>query len=49
MMGWLLDISGGMSVTGWIIAFAHLSVIGLIGRMLFTRLRPGSVAGDQPR
>jgi MFS family permease len=49
MMGWLLDMSGGMSATGWIIAFAHLSVIGLIGRMLFTRMGPGSVSGDQSR
>jgi hypothetical protein len=38
-----------MSATGWIIAFAHLSVVGLIGRMLFTRMGPGSVAGDQSR
>lgn len=49
MIGWLLDINGGMSAQGWIIAFAHLSVIGLIGRMLFAHLGPGSVAGDQPR
>ncbi|MFT5448235.1 MAG: MFS family permease [Gammaproteobacteria bacterium] len=47
MMGWLLDVNGGMSAQGWIIAFAHLGVIGLIGRMLFARLGPGSVAGDQ--
>ncbi len=49
MMGWLLDINGGMSTMGWIIAFAHLSVVGLIGRMLFAYLGPGSVTGDQPR
>ena len=47
IMGWLLDQSGGMSARGWIIAFAHLSIIGLLGRMLFTRLGPGSVAGDR--
>jgi MFS family permease len=47
LMGWLLDINGGMSVQGWIVAFAHLSALGLIGRMLFTRMGPGSVVGDQ--
>jgi MFS family permease len=47
IMGWLLDVSGGMSSTSWIVAFAHLSVIGLLGRMLFMRIGPGAVAGDQ--
>ena len=49
MIGWLLDINGGMSNSAWMIAFAHLSAIGLIGRMLFTRMGPGSVAGDRSR
>jgi MFS family permease len=49
MIGWLLDVNGGMSAQGWIIAFAHLSALGLIGRMLFSRMGPNSVAGDQLR
>ena len=49
MIGWLLDINGGMSAQGWIIAFAHLSALGLIGRMLFSRMGPNAIAGDQLR
>ena len=45
-VGWLLDASGGMSVRGWTIAFGHLALAGLIGRLLFSRLGPGALAGD---
>ena len=47
IMGWLLDLAGGMSVRGWAIGFAHLTVAGLIARAMFTRLRPGGLAGDR--
>jgi MFS family permease len=47
IMGWLLDAAGGMSVRGWAFGFAHLTIAGLIARALFTRLRPGGLAGDR--
>lgn len=49
IIGWILDLNGGMSSRGWFVAFAHLSAIGLIGRVLFVRLGPSSIAGDQPQ
>jgi predicted MFS family arabinose efflux permease len=47
LVGALLDLGGGMSPTGWTVAFGHLAVAGLLGRAVFTRLRPGALAGDR--
>lgn len=48
MLGWILDLSGGMSATGWGLAFLHVAVGALVGQIDFTALRPRDVAGDQP-
>jgi MFS family permease len=48
MLGWILDLSGGMSATGWGLAFLHVAVVALIGQIAFTLLRPRDLAGDQP-
>ena len=48
MLGWILDLSGGMSVTGWGLAFLHVAVVALIGQIGFTILRPRDLAGDRP-
>ncbi len=48
MLGWILDLSGGMSATGWGLAFLHVAVVALVGQIGFTALRPRDVAGDQP-
>jgi predicted MFS family arabinose efflux permease len=48
MLGWILDLSGGMSATGWGLAFLHVAVVGLAGQVFFTALRPRDLAGDQP-
>jgi MFS family permease len=47
-LGWILDLSGGMSGTGWGLAFLHIAVVGLAGQIAFTALRPRDLAGDQP-
>ncbi len=47
IMGVLLDAAGGMSVTAWTLGFAHVAVVGLIARTLFSRLRPAGLAGDR--
>jgi hypothetical protein len=48
-LGWILDLSGGMSTVGWGLAFLHIAVVGLVGQIAFTALRPRDLAGDQPR
>src|SRR5262247_3915390 len=48
MLGWILDVSGGMSATAWGLAFLHVAVVALIGQIGFTLLRPRDLAGDRP-
>ena len=48
MIGWVLDWSGGMSGTGWGLAFLHVAVVVLIGQIGFIVLRPRDLAGDRP-
>src|SRR5499427_9526513 len=48
MLGWILDLSGGMSAAGWGFAFLHVAVVALIGQIGFTLLRPRDLAGDRP-
>ena len=48
MLGWILDLSGGMSPTGWGWAFLHVAVVASIGQNAFTALRPRDLAGDRP-
>lgn len=47
VIGWTLDIAGGMSARGWGLAFLHIAVITLIGRLCFRWLRPRDLAGDR--
>jgi MFS family permease len=45
-LGFWLDLSGGMSRLGWGIAFAHIAVVMLVGRIIFLFLRPSDLPGD---
>ena len=47
MIGWVLDWSGGMSATGWGLAFLHVAVVVLLGQLAFAALRPRDLAGDR--
>jgi MFS family permease len=47
VMGLVLDAAGGMSVRAWSLAFAHLALAGLAGRLVFARLGPGALRGDR--
>ena len=47
MIGWVLDWSGGMSATGWGLAFLHVAVVILLGQLAFIALRPRDLAGDR--
>ena len=47
MMGWTLDLSGGMSQTGWGISFASIAVLMLLALIAFWWIRPRELAGDR--
>jgi predicted MFS family arabinose efflux permease len=48
-IGWILDLSGGMSVMGWGLAFLHIALITVIGQVAFHLLAPRDLAGDRSR
>lgn len=47
VMGVILDMAGGMSTLGWGLAFLHLAVAMLVGRVAFALLRPQALPGDR--
>jgi MFS family permease len=47
VIGWILDLSGGMSTLGWGLAFLHIAVVIFLGRLAFMWLGPRSLAGDR--
>jgi MFS family permease len=49
MIGWILDLGGGMSPAGWGLAFLHVAVVGLIGQLIFVALAPRDLVGDRSR
>jgi MFS family permease len=49
MIGWILDLAGGMSAMGWGLAFLHVALIALIGQLGFIALRPRDLVGDRTR
>lgn len=46
VMGLLLDWAGG-GAQAWLIGFAHVALVMLLGRLIFIRLRPRALAGDR--
>jgi len=49
VIGWILDLSGGMSPMGWGLAFLHVAGIALLGQVAFVLLGPRDLAGDRRR
>jgi predicted MFS family arabinose efflux permease len=47
MIGYTLDLAGGMSRTGWSAAFLMVAALMLLALALFRVLRPREVAGDR--
>jgi MFS family permease len=47
VIGWILDLSGGMSTRGWGLAFLHIAIVVLLGRIAFVYLGPRNLAGDR--
>ena len=46
-IGWVLDAAGGMSDRAWGLAFLHVAIVIVIGRIAFAWLRPRDLAGDR--
>lgn len=47
LIGWTLDLSGGMSQFGWGLAFLSVAVLMLIALVVFWLIRPRELAGDR--
>jgi MFS family permease len=47
VIGWILDLSGGMSAKGWGLAFLHIAVVTAIGQIAFRLLGPRDLVGDR--
>lgn len=46
LLGVILDVLGGETVMNWGIAFAHVSIIMMIGPLAIKLLKPGELPGD---
>jgi MFS family permease len=49
MIGWTLDLSGGMSVIGWGLAFGLVALLMAGALAAFIHINPQEVAGDRKR
>ncbi len=47
IIGWALDLSGGMSPAGWTAAFASVAALILMALAAFLWIRPTELAGDR--
>ncbi|MDB5489752.1 MAG: hypothetical protein JWQ58_3467 [Reyranella sp.] len=47
VIGWTLDLAGGMSPIAWGLAFGIVGVLMLVGLAVFLLLRPANLAGDR--
>jgi len=47
LVGWILDLSGGMGRWSWFAAFAAVAVCMLLASVVFWRARPDELAGDK--
>lgn len=47
LVGWTLDLSGGMSQMGWGLSFAAVAVFVFVALLFFLQIRPREVAGDR--
>lgn len=47
LVGWILDLSGGMGRWSWFAAFAAVAACMLVASLVFWRARPDELAGDK--
>jgi predicted MFS family arabinose efflux permease len=49
VIGWTLDLAGGMSRVGWGMAYLIVAMLVLASLVLFTRMNPRDIEGDRGR
>ena len=49
LVGWVLDLSGGMSQVGWGMSFLSVAVLMVLALITFWLIRPRELEGDQAR
>lgn len=47
IVGWALDLFGGMTSTAWAVAYFLVAILVAVGLIVFLVMRPGSLAGDR--
>ena len=47
LIGWILDLNGGMSTIGWGLSFASVSTLMLVALVIFWYIRPRELTGDR--
>ena len=47
VVGWMLDLAGGMSPIAWGLAFLVVGVLMLVALVAFLMLRPADLTGDR--
>jgi MFS family permease len=47
LVGWVLDLSGGMSQLGWGISFMSVAVLMALSLATFWAIRPRELEGDK--
>ena len=49
LIGWTLDLSGGMSPIGWGISFLAVAMLMLLALITFWLIRPRELEGDRSK
>jgi MFS family permease len=49
LIGWALDLLGGMSRTGWGVAFLSVAVLMVLALLTFWVMRPDELEGDRAK
>ena len=47
VIGWTLDLAGGMSLKGWGLAFMMVAILNTVALIIFWQLRPRELEGDR--
>jgi dipeptide/tripeptide permease len=49
LVGWVLDLSGGMSQIGWGVAFLTVAMLMVLALITFWLIRPRELEGDRAK
>jgi len=49
LVGWMLDLSGGMSQLGWGMSFLCVAILMVLALVMFWLIRPRELEGDRSK